>query len=533
MRLPIGGQWVGWTCAYSTLGELLALPPDLCRSDSPTPVGFKECTSERVYPLHTPATGTFVERETAKLIPDSERVQHKAGCLSQIHDISSTIIQDSHYEDDIWVLQTVWPAVKDGTRWRLALMFNASAGKLVRGMRVWSEQRCVHSLPALAECSSGALATAWEQCQGCPSSCFGDLAVDSPSGLGDAADRVQLPVAGGLTIRTAKRRLLIAAGGTFVQRRFLGGQACWARSRTSKSRVTAIRASLSEPRQAEDAGRGVLSLVRSKWPQPTVAQQSFRLIGGPYAEQSASLIDALSNPAISVVVLQRSRLQQPYESWPEVADISSRVRLSDALSNEQKLSDMLARAFPCASEASQAEMSSLIRLFAQAAREAGGAGPETWLHCRLMATSGPGKCPRLHYDKVALRLTVALCGDGTLWLPDAAINRFGLAKMLRPELLPQWLQGMLLQPWGWYLFNLLVRQPLASEQRTSEGDALLMKGSRWRFGLPRSADMSGQRMRRALPAMHRSPLDSELKRRHDDSGTARRVRRVLFTVDFS
>lgn len=270
----------------------------------------------------------------------------------------------------------------------------------------------------------------------------------------------------------------------------------------------------------------LLPLARSAWPHLTAQHQpSFRLIPAQ-AEQPSCVVEALCEPSVSVAVLQRSRPQET-QSWPEVVDISSRLLLSVAASDEhEQLDEMLAETFVCASRASRAEMARLIRLFAHVAREAGGAtSPETWLNCRLMVTDGARKCPRLHYDKVACRLTVALRGEGTRWLEDGAINRRGLATMLRPELLPRWLQEMLLQPWGWYLYNSLVRVPLTSEQRTPEGDAVFMKGSRWRLGLPR-ATASGRRNRRALPAMHRSPLERELMH---GSGS----RRALFTVDFS
>ena len=133
------------------------------------------------------------------------------------------------------------------------------------------------------------------------------------------------------------------------------------------------------------------------------------------------------------------------------------------------------------------------------------------------------------YDAVALRLSCAYHGAGTRHLPEAAVNRAMLGALRRPRSLPDWLQWALLQPWGWTVYNTLVRVPWGAERGVGEGDAILMKGSRWRRGRPRLT--SAANSHRVGPALHRSPLVVA-----GDAGVERTVesgRRVLFTIDYS
>ena len=269
----VGGRWLGWSCAFSTAGEPLAVPADLCKSPGDSVAGFKELSSECVYDLQSPASGSFIERETAKLMPDAERMQCKSGRLEQIHELSDSIVQDAHYDGDVWVLQTVLHAIDKDERWRVALMFNSSSGSLVRGMRVWSERRCSSSDPLpLAGQSVHALAAAWES--GADGRrCFSDF-VQVPL----CAHRMELPVAG-LQIRASANRVLVAADvGPVVRRRFDQQRgACWVRSRSSRTaHVSAIRASMrpsdgrrTRPLQMalrEDAERELATAMRSADP---------------------------------------------------------------------------------------------------------------------------------------------------------------------------------------------------------------------------------------------------------------------------
>ena len=267
----------------------------------------------------------------------------------------------------------------------------------------------------------------------------------------------------------------------------------------------------------------MLSLLR----QPLLgasSSTSYRVVPAStsVADRIPNLIDALRTPSVSVVVLERERCQLPAAEWPIEADASLCVTLAEAATAGAVIDRRFTESFgtftpPGALE----EMRQLATLFAEVARGAGGADADTELRCRIQVETGSnGKCTRLHHDRVALRLSVTFCGEGTRWVPaESSINRAGLLAMLRPESLPPWLRDALLEPWGWYVHNSFLRWPWSPERCTLAGQCLWMKGSAWRPGLPRIAG-SG---RRARPALHRSPV-----------GRAPGVdaRRVLFTIDY-
>ena len=171
----VGGTWAGWSCAYSVSGVPLQVPADLCTPRT-SAAGFRELTTEMYLELQEPATGAFVERRVTKLMPnDALPVQTKAGRLAQLHvhavrqlHVGRAVVQDSHYEGDVFVLQTVLPGPTALERRRLALLFDSSSGELVRGMRAWWEVRCaggrfaeLAGLDSSGALSSGALAATW------------------------------------------------------------------------------------------------------------------------------------------------------------------------------------------------------------------------------------------------------------------------------------------------------------------------------------------------------------------------------------
>ena len=136
----VGGTWAGWSCAYSVSGVPLQVPADLCTPRT-SAAGFRELTTEMYLQLQAPATGAFVERRVTKLMPnDVLPVQTKAGRLAQLHVHAvrqlqgDVFVQDSHYEGDVFVLQTVLPGPTALERRRLALLFDSASGELVRGL---------------------------------------------------------------------------------------------------------------------------------------------------------------------------------------------------------------------------------------------------------------------------------------------------------------------------------------------------------------------------------------------------------------
>ena len=248
---------------------------------------------------------------------------------------------------------------------------------------------------------------------------------------------------------------------------------------------------------------------------------------------------ALSLPDVSVVELARSQATLPaWESWPDATHTDIRVQLSvaDAAAAGPGIDRLLASHFGCAPPAVRGDMLALLQLFAQCAIAEGGAAADTTLNGRLVVSNGVrGACSQLHYDSVTLRLSCAYHGAGTRYLPEASVNRAAFIALQRRGTLPGWLQRALVQPWGWIVYNGLVRWPWGEERAVPEGHAILMKGSRWWRGKRRPARSSPLPFAalggtRAGPALHRSPIAQA-----GDAGvesTLRSGRRVLFTVDY-
>ena len=237
-------------------------------------------------------------------------------------------------------------------------------------------------------------------------------------------------------------------------------------------------------------------------PWPSAVPPSYQVVP---MEDSSQVLGALSQPAVSVVQLTRgarSRQLWPQEgSEPAAARADTRASLSAgaaAASDDAEVVALLDASFAQAPPSVRGDMRRLLRLFARCAMEEGGATADTPLAVRLVVSDGvAGACSQLHTDRVALRLSCSYLGAGTLFLPDASVNRGAYLALQRRESLPSPLQLALRQPWGWAVYNGMVRwPPWASECRTQEGDAILMKGVRWRRGTLRTAGV-----RRARPAL--------------------------------
>lgn len=270
---------------------------------------------------------------------------------------------------------------------------------------------------------------------------------------------------------------------------------------------------------------------------------SYRVV--PLADARAAAT-ALGAPTISVVELERSSAEHGHDwqasvdAWKatekEYEDSRLQISLGSAASSGPDVEELLERHFGFAPEATRHDMLRLLRLFATCAAEQGGATPDTPLNVRLLLSNGVrGACSQLHYDNVALRLSCCYLGAGTRHLPEAAVNRAAFIALQRRSRLPVLLQRALIAPWGWSLYNALVRLPWGSERSAPEGGALLMKGSRWRRSPPRALPLPPHvagpaRPRRAGPALHRSPL--VLAGDEGVEATVESGRRALFTVDY-
>jgi hypothetical protein len=219
----------------------------------------------------------------------------------------------------------------------------------------------------------------------------------------------------------------------------------------------------------------------------------------------------LSTDSVSAVQLKRAAI--PTSSFPwQLSDTKASMTLGEA--SGATAACLVASTYD-APETVLDDMTMLIRLCARIATHFGADG-RTLVNSRLLVTSdleGPG-CPRLHYDKVALRLSCTYVGEGTRWLPQTALNSAALLRLIRPSTEDAFLKQRLLTDTR--LYNAAVRWPWYAESRTGTGDVLFMKGSAWRR-LPRARGV-----KRALPVMHRSPPDDGQPH----------SRRVLFTVDF-
>ena len=182
-------------------------------------------------------------------------------------------------------------------------------------------------------------------------------------------------------------------------------------------------------------------------------------------EDSSQVLGALSQPAVSVVQLTRgarNRQLWPQEgSEPAAARADTRASLSAgaaAASDDAEVVAVLEASFAQAPPSVRGDMARLLRLFARCAMEEGGATADTPLAVRLVVSDGvAGACSQLHTDRVALRLSCSYLGAGTLFLPDASVNRGAYLALQRRESLPSPLQLALRQPWGWAVYNGMVR----------------------------------------------------------------------------
>ena len=214
--------------------------------------------------------------------------------------------------------------------------------------------------------------------------------------------------------------------------------------------------------------------------RPTSVPPSYRVV--PMADASGAA-RALATPAVSIV--QLSCAAGDRELWQRgaqraTARADTRVGLTAGLAAESgtEVAQLLDASFAHAPETARQDMRRLLRLFARCALAEGGAATDTELAVRLVVSDGvAGACSQLHQDNVALRLSCAYLGPGTVYLEEGCVNRAAYLALQRSETLPGWLRLSLRQPWGWRLHNGLLRwPPWAAERGASEGEAVLMKG---------------------------------------------------------
>lgn len=257
---------------------------------------------------------------------------------------------------------------------------------------------------------------------------------------------------------------------------------------------------------------------------------SFRIV-----RSDSAAVQALRPDHISTVQVKRdyaANVPATIDEWP-VADTRASLRLGDAASSESARR-FIAENYRGVPTSVASDMAQLVHLVAECALNEGGMSADhdadLMVHSRLLVKGcheGP-MCPRLHYDKVALRLACTYCGEGTRWLPQSAVNRAALRRLIRPTSTDPWLKRAFVQ--NTRLYNSVVRWPWQAERQADAGDILLMKGSGWRRGLPRrmrpsSAEEHGA-ARRALPVLHRSPDAQQL------TPSSMAACRALFTVDY-
>lgn len=242
---------------------------------------------------------------------------------------------------------------------------------------------------------------------------------------------------------------------------------------------------------------------------PTLLDPSYHIVGS-VADAAA----ALRPDGVSVVQLKRPAIACCTQHGWKPSDMHVSLTVGEA---SQSTAALVQRAFVNSPESVRADIRMLIELCAAIAQQEG-ADSGAMVRARLLVTKDDegAKCPRLHYDKVALRLACTYIGDGTRWLPASGVNTMSLMRLIRPTSADPWLKQRLLTDTR--LYNAAVRWPWSTEWRTETGHVLFMKGSGWRA--------AGQRVsKRALPVMHRSPSKS-----FDDAPPSRY--RALFTVDF-
>ena len=250
------------------------------------------------------------------------------------------------------------------------------------------------------------------------------------------------------------------------------------------------------------------------------APTSFRIVS-----DGAAAAHALHSDHISTVQVTRDHFGEPAE-W-SAGDTQACLMLTDAASSESARR-FIATHYSSVPQSVGHDMASLVQFVAKCALNEGGLSSDdanVIVRTRLLVKGsheGP-MCPRLHYDKVALRLACTYSGEGTRWLPQTAVNVAALRRLIRPTSTDPWLKRTLVQ--NTRLYNAAVRWPWEAERHADAGDILLMKGSGWRRGLPRSRTSGDDGVRRAFPVLHRSP---------DAQGAtgASSACRALFTVDY-
>ena len=179
--------------------------------------GLQEINHEGVLNLQEPATGIFVERETARLIPTG-RPQCRTLQMTQVHRVGKGLVQDAHVEDDVWALQTVIET-SEGRRQRIGLLFDNGRGRLIQGIRVWQEQRVdptaiqpvsLRAEMPYSERSRDAYASEWLAATG-GADCFVDADTRAPP-VSDTLSTGRVVLAGvGLTVRSARGMLVVEA----------------------------------------------------------------------------------------------------------------------------------------------------------------------------------------------------------------------------------------------------------------------------------------------------------------------------------
>ena len=257
------------------------------------------------------------------------------------------------------------------------------------------------------------------------------------------------------------------------------------------------------------------------------APASFRLV----SDRDAA-IRALQPESVSVVQLQRdlsiAASTSNEDAW-QVVDTRASLTLRQAACADASHRFILSHYGAVVPGSVVEDMSQLVQLMADCALREGGvsADADVKVRSRLLVVGcdqGP-MCPRLHYDKVALRLACTYTGEGTRWLPQDAVNVGALRRLVRPTSTDTLLKRAFLQ--NTRLYNTAVRWPWRTERHAETGDVLLMKGSSWRRGLPR---VQSGGARRAIPVLHRSP-DAQPRDDNAVLGTSSDYR-ALFTVDY-
>jgi len=291
----LGGHWAGWSCAYSVYGKPLALPPDL----SSAQYGFQEIGHESVIDLQEPATGIFVDRETARLMPTGDPPQVRTGFL-QVHRIGNGFVQDTHLEDDVWALQTVMAT--DDRRQRIGLLFDHGRGGLIQGIRIWQEQRFDPTMvqpragiSALSERSHDSLTSEWLAATG-GVGCFVDANTRAPP-LSDtlSTGRVVLPEVG-LTVRSARGMLVVEAtdsDGRLTANRQLFVRtfdqgACYVRDGNAKPNL--LRTVSARATTARSSRTRMSAAMATTYPPRDLALPSRRRLSQPLPVRAAALV---------------------------------------------------------------------------------------------------------------------------------------------------------------------------------------------------------------------------------------------------